>query len=64
MTLFCQFPGAFMVIALSNEKGVPEEYHGYILAVPAVFYIFSSFLCGSIIDYLPKRTFMLLGFVV
>ena len=53
-----------MVIALSNEKGVPEEYHGYILAVPAVFYIFSSFLCGSVIDYLPKRTFMLLGFLV
>lgn len=64
MTVFCQFPSAFMVIALTNEFNIDTQYHGYVLAVPALFYVLSSFACSAAIDYLPMRLFMLIGFLI
>lgn len=64
MCMLFQFPSSFLTIVLKDEKGIAEAYHGYILAVPAVFYVGSSTLTGYIIDFMPKRLFILSSFVM
>ncbi len=61
--LFVSFKQAFMTVVLEHSYDVPIQYHGWIIAMPAMFYIISANVVGSIIDKAPRRIFMLLAFV-
>ena len=60
--LIFQFYAAFFTIALKEEKGIDEYYHGFILSVDSITYVICTFLVGYISDKLSKRVFISLSF--
>ena len=60
--IFVSFKQAFMTVVLKTKYGVGEEYHGFIISLPALFYIISGNLVGIIVDKAPRRFFILFAF--
>lgn len=58
------FSSGYITVVLLNEKGIEETYHGYILAIPAVFYMLATLFYQLIGRYLPRRIFMLSSFIL
>jgi MFS family permease len=59
--LIFQFYASFITIALKNEKGVNEYYHGFILSVDSITYLISTLLVGFVSNKLPKRFLILIS---
>lgn len=53
-----------MTVVLENQYGVGKEYHGWIIAMPALFYVISGNIVGLVIDKAPRRIFMLSAFMI
>ncbi len=49
---------------MEQEKHIPTEYHGYIIAVPSLFYIFATFLYSYFPPKMPKRVFIFFALVL
>jgi MFS family permease len=60
--IFVSFKQAFMTVVLENYYGVEEEYHGFIISMPALFFIISGNLVGAIVHKAPRRFFILSAF--
>jgi predicted MFS family arabinose efflux permease len=43
---------------------VAKEWHGFIIAMPALFYVISGNVVGVVIDRAPRRIFILSAFLV
>lgn len=53
-----------MTLVLENTYGVGKEYHGWIISMPAFFYIISGNVVGAVVDRAPRRIFILSAFVL
>lgn len=62
--LFVSFKQAFMTVVLENEYHVEQVYHGWIIAMPALFYVISGNVVGLVIDYAPRRVFICFAFLI
>lgn len=62
--LFVAFKSSFLTPVLEHNFGIEQFWHGWILAIPAICYVFSAAVVGYIIDYAPRRIFLLVTFVV
>jgi MFS family permease len=59
---FVNFKQAFLTVVLEKDMGIAQAYHGAILAIPAFFSVISATLTGLLINYAPRRVFMLMSF--
>lgn len=62
--LFVSFKQAFMTVVLENEYHVEQVYHGWIIAMPALFYVISGNVVGLVIDKAPRRVFLCAAFLI
>lgn len=53
-----------MTVVLEKEYGVHQEYHGWIIAMPALFYVISGNIVGLVVDRAPRRFFILGAFLI
>ena len=53
-----------MTVVLENEYHVDQSYHGWIIAMPALFYVISGNVVGMVIDRAPRRVFICFAFLI
>jgi MFS family permease len=57
------FKAAFMTTYLKDKKNIGEEYHGWIVGIPSMFYVISCNIVGRIVDKAPRRIFIVVSFL-
>jgi MFS family permease len=57
------FKAAFMTTYLKENKNIGEEYHGWIVGIPSMFYVISCNIVGRIVDRAPRRLFIVVSFL-
>jgi MFS family permease len=57
------FNAAFMTTYLKDKKNIGEEYHGWIVGIPSMFYVISCNIVGRIVDKAPRRIFIVVSFL-
>jgi MFS family permease len=62
--LFVSFKQAFMTVVLEREYHVDQAYHGWIISMPALFYVISGNIVGVVIDKAPRRVFICFAFLI
>jgi cyanate permease len=62
--LFNSYNSAFLTDVLRDEKGIPEQYNGFILALPCFTYAVSSFFVSIVMRRFPRRLFILVSFML
>ena len=60
---FMSYQSGFLTDVLKNEKGVPEQWNGPILALPALTYTMSCFLVNFVSGRFPRRLMILFSFL-
>ena len=58
------YSSSFLTDVLTNEKGIPEQYNGLILALPCLTYALSSAVVSMIMGRFPRRLFILAAFLL
>jgi len=60
---FVIFKQSFLTPELVRTFKIPEEYHGFVVSVPALFQIAGAFVVGILIDKASKRTWIFIAFI-
>lgn len=61
---FISFESSFFTVVLLDHFEINIDYHGYILAIPALAYVVSAILVNYALDIWPRRVFMLMTFIM
>jgi predicted MFS family arabinose efflux permease len=61
--VLANFKQAFMLPYLQTDWKIDEPYHGWIIGVPALFYVIACNLVGRIVDKAPRRIFLAVSLV-
>ena len=64
VAIFNSYNSSFLTQVLRDEKGIPESYNGWILALPCFTYAMSSFFVSMVMKYFPRRLFILISFML
>jgi MFS family permease len=64
LNFFVLFKQAFVTIVLDSIFGIPEKYHGWMIALPPLFQIIGALLVGNYIEKAPKRIFIVTAFLI
>lgn len=56
------YQSSFLTEVLKTEKGIPEIYNGFILALPCLTYTISCIMVNMVVNKLPRRIFILISF--
>lgn len=52
-----------MTVVLEERYSVEKKWHGWIIAMPALFYVISGNVVGLVVDRAPRRVFILMAFL-
>jgi predicted MFS family arabinose efflux permease len=61
--IFVSFKQAFMTLELEGQFNLKPVVHGWVIALPSLFFVISGNIVGRIIDMAPRRIFLLIAFV-